>query len=58
MDKSSYTLDKSYRYAINLGESFDLLIEDNKDILEEIQEEIHFIYGRLEKMFHSDMGVF
>ena len=41
-----------------MGESFDLLIEDNKDILEEIQEEIHFEYGRLEKMFHSDMGVF
>ena len=33
-------------------------VEDNKDILEEIQEEIHFEYGRLEKMFHSDMGVF
>lgn len=58
MDKVLHPLDRSFREYINLGESFDLLIEDNKDILEEIQEEIHFEYGRLEKMFHSDMGVF
>lgn len=51
-------LEKTFKECINLGESFDLLIEDNKDILEEIQEEIHFEYGRLEKMFNSDMGVF
>ncbi len=58
VDKVLNPLETSFKEYINLGESFDLLIEDNKDILEEIQEEIHFEYGRLEKMFHSDMGVF
>ncbi|MBQ8999546.1 MAG: helix-turn-helix domain-containing protein [Clostridium sp.] len=58
VDKILNPLEKDFKECINLGESFDLLIEDNKDILEEIQEEIHFEYGRLEKMFHSDMGVF
>lgn len=58
VDKIINPLEKDFKEYINLGESFDLLIEDNKDILEEIQEEIHFEYGRLEKMFHSDMGVF
>ncbi|MDU5261657.1 MAG: helix-turn-helix domain-containing protein [Clostridium celatum] len=58
VDKILNPLEKGFKECINLGESFDLLIEDNKDILEEIQEEIHFEYGRLEKMFHSDMGVF
>lgn len=58
VDKILNPLEKDFKECINLGESFDLLIEDNKDILKEIQEEIHFEYGRLEKMFHSDMGVF
>ena len=58
VDKILSPLENDFKECINLGESFDLLIEDNKDILEEIQEEIHFEYGRLEKMFHSDMGVF
>lgn len=51
-----YTED--FREIITLGDAFDLLIEDNKDILEEIQKEIGFTYGRLENLFHSDMGVF
>lgn len=58
VDKVLNPLEKDFKEYVNLGESFDLLIEDSKDILEEIQEEIHFEYGRLEKMFHSDMGVF
>lgn len=51
-----YTED--FREIITLGDAFDLLIEDNKNILEEIQKEINFTYGRLENLFHSDMGVF
>lgn len=51
VDKVLNPLETSFKEYINLGESFDLLIEDNKDILEEIQEEIHFEYGRLEKCF-------
>lgn len=58
MDESLNIFDNNFKDIVNLGEAFDLLLEDNKDILEETQEEIHFIYGRLEKMFHSDMGVF
>ena len=58
MDETTDILDQSFKNIINIGESFDLLIEDNKDILEEIQEEIHFNFGRIEKLFHNDMGVF
>ena len=58
MDESLNIFNLILKILLNLGEAFDLLIEDNKDILEEIQEEIHFTYGRLEKMFHNDMGVF
>lgn len=58
MDESLKMLNHHFNNIVNLGEAFDLLIEDNKDILEEIQDEIHFNYGRLEKMFHKDMGVF
>lgn len=58
MDESLGEFDKSYSEVINLDDAFDLLLEDNKDILEEIQEELHFKYVRLENMFNSDMGVF
>ena len=49
--------DNNFKDILNLGEAFDLLIEDNKDILEEVQEEIHFTYGRLEKMFRRKAGI-
>ena len=58
MDETLKDLDKSYMEVINLDDAFDLLLEDNKDILEEIQEELHFKYVRLENMYNSDMGVF
>lgn len=58
MDETIDKLDYNFKNILNIGEAFDLLIEDNKDILEEIQEEIHFNYGRIEKLFHNDMGVF
>ncbi|MBM6861539.1 helix-turn-helix transcriptional regulator, partial [Clostridium saudiense] len=58
MDETLKIFNPDFGHIINIGEAFDLLIEDNKDILEEIQDEIHFDYGRLEKMFHNDMGVF
>ena len=51
-------LNTDYKEIINLDDAFDLLLEDNKDILEEIQEELHFKYARLENMFTSYMGVF
>lgn len=58
VDDTLGTFNEKFREIISLGEAFDLLIEDNKDILEEIQEEIHFNYGRLENFFHPDMGVY
>ena len=58
MDENLGEFDKAYNEIINLDDAFDLLLEDNKDILEEIQEELHFKYARLENMFSSDMGVF
>ncbi|WP_125152301.1 helix-turn-helix domain-containing protein [Clostridium rectalis] len=51
-------MDKSFKEIINLGDAFDLLIEDNKDILEEIQEEVSFKYGRILNVFSTDMGIF
>ena len=58
VDEYPKTFNPDFGYVLNIGEAFDLLIEDNKDILEEIQDEIHFNYGRLEKMFSNDMGIF
>ena len=58
MDNTIRDFNKDYKEIINLDDAFDLLLEDNKDILEEIQEELHFNYARLENMFNSDMGVF
>lgn len=58
MDESLGEFNKDYSEIINLDDAFDLLLEDNKDLLEEIQEELHFKYARLENMFNSDMGVF
>ena len=47
-----------FREIISLGDIFDLMIEDNKDILESLQNEIHFEYGRIEYFFHNNMGIF
>jgi AraC-like DNA-binding protein len=49
---------KNFKKILNLGDAFDLLIEDNKDILEELQEEVGFEYGRLVNVFSTDMGIF
>ena len=50
--------DKSFKDIVNIGDAFDLLLEDNKDIMEEIQAEIFFEYGRIFNLFSYDMGVF
>ncbi len=49
---------KQFKEIINIGDAFDLLIEDNKDILEELQKEIGFNYVRMVNVFSPDMGVF
>lgn len=58
MDENIDVFKPHYKEIINLGDAFDLLIEDNKDILEKIQEEIDFNYGRVENLFNNDMGLF
>ncbi|WP_123052821.1 helix-turn-helix domain-containing protein [Clostridium sp. JN-1] len=50
--------DKSFKEVINIGDAFDLLIEDNKDILEMLQDEIGFKYARILNVFSQDMGIF
>lgn len=49
---------KEFKEIINVGDAFDLLIEDNKDTLEELQKEIGFNYIRMINVFSPDMGVF
>ncbi|MCD2348015.1 helix-turn-helix domain-containing protein [Clostridium guangxiense] len=49
---------KEFKDIINVGDAFELLIEDNKDILETIQDEIGFKYARLLNVFSQDMGIF
>lgn len=58
MGNSQGIFHEKFREIISLGDAFDLLIDDNRDILEELQGEIHFIHGRLENFFNEDMGVF
>lgn len=50
--------EKDFKDVINVGDAFELLIEDNKDILEMIQEEIGFEYARILNVFSQDMGIF
>jgi AraC-like DNA-binding protein/beta-xylosidase len=58
ISKEEGEFQKGFKRVVNLGDAFDLLIEDNKDILEELQEEIGFQYGRLVNVFSTDMGIF
>ncbi|GKX66954.1 helix-turn-helix domain-containing protein [Inconstantimicrobium mannanitabidum] len=58
MSETEKDFEKSFKNIINLGDAFDLLIEDNKDFVEEIQEEIGFNYALLSNVFSSDMGIF
>ena len=58
MSNSLGKLNENFKEFLTLGDAFDLLIEDNKDILEALQDEIHFNYGRLENFFSDDMGIF
>lgn len=49
---------KSFKDILNVGDAFELLLEDNKDILEVLQEEIGFTYARLLNIFSGDMCIF
>lgn len=58
MSKDLGQFEKNFKNIINVGEAFDLLIEDNKDILEELQQQIGYNYARLLNVFSLDMGIF
>lgn len=58
MDEDTLEWTHKFKEVINVGDAFDLLIEENKDNLEELQEEISFEYGRIFSLFHRDMGIF
>ena len=49
---------KDFKKIINVGDAFDLLIEDNKRMLLELQNEIGFKYARVLNIFSEDMGIF
>ncbi|OBR92561.1 HTH-type transcriptional regulator YesS [Clostridium ragsdalei P11] len=49
---------KNFKDILNVGDAFELLLEDNKDILEVLQEEIGFTYARLLNIFSEDMCIF
>lgn len=58
MSKDMGEFDKKFKNIINVGDAFDLLIDDNRDILKRIQMEIGFTYARLLNTFSEDMGIF
>lgn len=58
MNKDLGNFDKSFKTTITIGDAFELLIEDNKDTLEEIQREIGFEYARILNVFTADMAIF
>jgi AraC-like DNA-binding protein len=58
MSSSLGELDKGFKEILNIGDTFEVLLEDNQDTLREIQEEISFTYARLNSFFGPDMGVF
>lgn len=49
---------KNFKDVITLGDSFYLLIEDNRCIIKRVQNDIGFNYGRLLNMFSTDMGIY
>lgn len=58
MDTDLGPFNKEFKKVITIGDAFDLLIEDNKDTLEELQNEIGFEYGRILNVFSVDMAIF
>lgn len=58
MGKDTGGFCKTFKEVLNVGDAFDLLLEDNKDILEVLQEEIGFEYARLLNVFSQDMCIF
>ncbi|MGG5462010.1 helix-turn-helix domain-containing protein [Clostridium sp. B9] len=58
MKKEGEEFNQYYKEVLNIGDAFDLLLEDNQDIVEDLQEQIGYTYVRLLNVFSSDMGIF
>ena len=58
VDNDLGAFSKDFKNIITIGDAFDLLIEDNKDTLEELQGEIGFQYARILNVFSTDMAIF
>lgn len=58
VDNDLGAFSKDFKNIITIGDTFDLLIEDNKDTLEELQGEIGFQYARILNVFSTDMAIF
>lgn len=58
MDSDLGSFNKEFKNVITIGDAFDLLIEDNKDTLEELHNEIGFEFGRILNVFSTDMAIF
>ncbi|MFL0197164.1 helix-turn-helix domain-containing protein [Clostridium sp. WILCCON 0269] len=58
MSQNTEKFYKNFKDIINVGDAFDLLIEDNKDMLEMLQDEVGFKYARTLNVFSEDMGIF
>lgn len=58
MESSIGEFNKDFKKIITIGDAFDLLIEDNKDTLEELQGEMDFEFGRILNLFSTDMAIF
>ncbi|MEG2289051.1 MAG: helix-turn-helix domain-containing protein [Clostridium sp.] len=52
------SFNKDFKKTITIGDAFDLLIEDNKDTLEELQGEMDYEFGRILNLFSTDMAIF
>ncbi|WP_283682861.1 helix-turn-helix domain-containing protein [Clostridium perfringens] len=58
MNTEGTEFNKYFKEVLNVGDAFDLLLEDNQDIVEDLQDHIGYNYIRLLHVFSSDMGIF
>lgn len=58
MDEDVGVFSKEFKEVLNIGDTFEVLLEDSQDTLREMQEEIGFSSARLQKFFSTDMGIY
>lgn len=58
MNSDGEDFNKYFKEILNVGDAFDLLLEDNQDIVYDLQDHIEYKYIRLLNVFSPDMGIF